>query len=455
LRPSHSTQCLFPSPKDGDDEAEEDSAVATTMYTTLTTTTYVQVEDLSDSDSEYSEYDLVNEQMQDFMMDSDDSLQDEIGADSVLDVGAYCVGGFMPANPAARHPARLRRRAAPPQRRRLAKRSESTVSLSNATRMTQSSSAALLSDLVTNLREGATVMGNPHLRLHSRKERRWLVPALAPICDDGDASQGRNRLPLFTVVLDLDETLVAARDGPIQLRPHVGELLRALHKLPVEIIAWTAGTPHYVNPILHAIGQVCGRREWFHHIISRHKRWYTGANTSVKDLGLLGRPMYRIVMVENNLISVVQQPDMCILLEDYFEANPADESLLVLKGVLERLVDAHRSAGMAAVSSAASASCGGNGPLAVAQSGVPPVSVLLGQDAALQTLEFRMEDVCNEDGVSMNQRVELKERVGGAATLLCRALQYSPSARSGLPSPQTPASVSLRSYGCVNPMMLL
>lgn len=477
LPASHSTQCLFPAVTSGD--ADEDEEVPATLYTTLTTATYVQYHDLSGSDSEYSEYDLVNEQMQGFLLDSDDSLHGDDVADGVLGVGAYCVSSYVSAHLPETHHAHLRRRTATPQRRRrMAKKADSSVSLaSNAARVTPSSSSMLLSDVETNLRGAVTAAGGGlhgqrRQRKHGRStagERRWLVPALAFIGDAHRAPSLRRQLPLFTVVFDLDETLVGARHGTIQLRPHIGELLRALHELPVEIILWTAGTAHYVNPILHAIGQACGRQEWFHHIISRHKRWYTGANTSVKDLSQLGRSMDRVLMIENNPISVVQQPDLCVLVEDYVQANAADESLLVLQGVLERLVDAYRNAERGAVAAEENMKDShgtrtGSGAHESVQAGVavdpssiiqrcrpPPLSELLRQDAALQTVAFRMEDVCSEEGVSMSQKVELKERVGGAETLLCCGLRYSPS----LPSTLAPLSVAAaRSYGCVHPLLL-
>ncbi|KPI87975.1 hypothetical protein ABL78_2911 [Leptomonas seymouri] len=468
LRAARSTQCLFSSPDVVDAGAGEENSP--TVFSTLTTTTYVQVEEVYDSDSEYSEYDLMNDQMQDFLLDSEDSLQGEDFADGVLGVGTFCVSGFVSAKPTEMHCSRLRRRTTTPQRRRLAKKSESSASLSNAARIAPSSSTTLLGDLDTSPREAIAMMGHAHLRERKQRraaagDRRWLVPALTPIFSRG-SSRTENGLPLFTVVFDLDETLVAARYGPIQLRPHIGELFRALHQLPVEIIVWTAGTARYVNSILHAIGQACGRREWFHHIISRHKRWYSGANSSVKDLTLLGRPMDRVLMIENNPISVVQQPTLCVLVEDYLQENAADESLQVLQGILERLVDACRKAvtlsaaegGARASSSAHEAFKSGLPDRAddhpsILHSCAPSLSALLSQDAAVQPIQFRMDDVCNEDGVSTNQKAELLDRVGGADTLICRALRYSPSLRPALPLLPAHASISVRSYGCVNSMV--
>ncbi|CAC9541331.1 conserved hypothetical protein [Leishmania infantum JPCM5] len=488
LRASHAAQCLLPS---NPDAAANDAAISTSYsVTAYTTTAYINCEGVSGSDSEYSEYDLVNEQMQDFLLDSEDTSDGDADVEDILGFGAVFMGGLIPARPRDAHQARAWRRTTKPNRRRMAKKSESCSSLSNAARPTASSSTTMLSDLDTNVRE-AVVTGGAAQRRGTRKqrramasgERRWLVPPLSAVSVKAtdDRNDGRRQLPWFTVVFDLDETLVGARYGPIHLRPHVGELLRSLHRLPVEIIVWTAGTAHYVNPILHAIGQACGRRQWFHHIISRHKRWYRGANTCVKDLRQLGRPLDRLLMVENNPISALPQPSLCVLLEDYLQPNAADESLLVLKELLERLSlqyerEARTSFAASTCEQSAEEDCRAqrhtrspkntlrdattSRTTALPSSALPSLELLVRDDAALQLVEFRMEDILKEDGVSMLQRAEMRELVGGADTLRCLCLCYTPPllpSSTAVAPRGTAASVScvpmaMRSYGSVNPL---
>ncbi|CAG9582272.1 conserved hypothetical protein [Leishmania major strain Friedlin] len=453
--------------------------------TTYMTTTYVNCEDVSGSDSEYSEYDLVNEQMQDFLLDSEDTSDGDADVEDILGFGAVFMGGLMPTRSMDAHQACAWRRTTKPNRRRIAKKSESCSSLSNAARLTASSSTTMLSDLDTVVRE-AVVTGGAAQRRGTRKqrramasgERRWLVPPLSAVSvesTDG-GNDGRRQLPWFTVVFDLDETLVGARYGPIHLRPHVGELLRSLHRLPVEIIVWTAGTAHYVNPILHAIGQACGRRQWFHHIISRHKRWYRDTNVSVKDLRQLGRPLDRLVMVENNPISALPQPSLCVLLEDYLQPNAADESLLVLKGLLERLAlqyerAARTSSATGTCEQASEEECPAQrhtrsprntlrDATATRTTALPSLELLVRDDAALQLVEFRMEDILKEDGVPMLQQAEMRELVGGADTLRCLCLCYTPPllpsstavAPQGTAALMSCVSMAMRSYGSVNPL---
>ncbi|CAJ1023900.1 putative Protein (DUF705)/NLI interacting factor-like phosphatase [Leishmania utingensis] len=490
LRVTHSTQCLLPGNADVDCKMEE----VTTPYsvTTCTTEAFVNFVKASGSDSEYSEYDLVNEQMQDFLLDSEDTSDADADMEDMLGLGAVFMSGFMPTGWEDAHHARVWRHSTKPDRRRMAKKSESCASLTNAARPSPSPSTTMLSDLDTAVKD-AVAMGGTSQRHSTRRQRRamargeqrWLVPALSAIAVDTVDGGGdeRRKLPWFTVVFDLDETLVGARDGPIHLRPYVGELLRSLHRLPVEIIVWTAGSAHYVNPILHAIGQACGRRQWFHHIISRHKRWYRGSNMCVKDLRQLGRSLDRLVMIENNPISALPQPSLCVLLEDYLRPNTADKSLLVLKEVFERLaVQYARESRTTSLTDtrkqAAEEDCPAPRPTdssvnslqdaTTTPSTIPPlpappsVALHVSDDAALQWAEFRMEDILNEDGVSMSQRAKMKELVGGADRLRCLCLCYTPPLQESFTAvapPGATASVSsvsaLRHYGSVSPLLQL
>ncbi|KAG5468441.1 hypothetical protein LSCM1_02421 [Leishmania martiniquensis] len=483
MRASRPTPCLLPSGTGTSGKGEEISS-------SYTVTTYLSLESLSGSDTEYSEYDLVNEQMQDFLLDSDYTSDSDVGEKDWMSVGAFFMSGFMPSRAGDAPHAHAWRRTTRADRRRMAKKSGSCASLSTTARLSPGASTAMRSERDATVRE-AVPMGGASQRRSTRKqeramasvERRWLVPALSTIlveqADDGEPQ--RRQLPWFTVVFDLDETLVGARFGPIHLRPCVGELLRSLHRLPVEIVVWTAGTAEYVNPILQAIGQACGRRQWFHHIISRHKRWYRGANTSVKDLSHLGRPLDRLVMVENNPISALSQPSLCVLLEDYLRPNPADASLVVLKEVFERVALQFAKESLTAsdtdtLEHVSEENCSGqrrthsssnglHGSLTVITTAPPPstrpsLALLIRDDIAVQGAEFRVEDILNEDGVSMLQRVEMKELVGGANTLRCLCLRYTPpllssssaAAPTGAAASTRSASMSLRSYGSVSPL---
>ncbi|AAZ10673.1 TFIIF-stimulated CTD phosphatase, putative [Trypanosoma equiperdum] len=146
-------------------------------------------------------------------------------------------------------------------------------------------------------------------------------------------------------VVDLDETLVAARGGCAHLRPHLKELFDVCHEEGCEVVVWSAGTASHVNELVQAITTVVQRRAWYHHIISRHHRWFKEDCGGVKDLSLLGRPLDRVLCLENNPLSVHRQPRHSILVEDYVQPANSDDTLRFVAGVLRRIASRLRSAG--------------------------------------------------------------------------------------------------------------
>ena len=56
----------------------------------------------------------------------------------------------------------------------------------------------------------------------------------------------------YTVVLDLDETLIYARDGPLEVRPYFDEFLSLLDGC-CEVIVWTAGERSYAKAVIRNI----------------------------------------------------------------------------------------------------------------------------------------------------------------------------------------------------------
>lgn len=146
----------------------------------------------------------------------------------------------------------------------------------------------------------------------------------------------------MTVVLDMDETLASARGGPIHLRPHIAEFIHACHALRCEVIVWTAGSPSYANDILAAIAKACRMDLWYHHVITRHPRWFKEekdtAHPGVKDLRRLQRNLHDVLIIENNPASVLKQPQNAILVEDFTYPNAEDDTFEVLTSVLQDLV---------------------------------------------------------------------------------------------------------------------
>ncbi|KAG8346568.1 putative Protein of unknown function (DUF705) NLI interacting factor like phosphatase [Trypanosoma vivax] len=140
------------------------------------------------------------------------------------------------------------------------------------------------------------------------------------------------------VVVDLDETLVAARCGSVYARPYVKEFLDACHEGGCEVVVWSAGSSSHVDGIVKALAVTSERRKWYHHIISRHHRWCGEGADPIKDLSKLGRPLNRIMLLENNPKSVQRQPQYSVLLEDYMQPSSGDYSLRLIADVVRRIV---------------------------------------------------------------------------------------------------------------------
>ncbi|ORC92208.1 nuclear lim interactor-interacting factor [Trypanosoma theileri] len=115
----------------------------------------------------------------------------------------------------------------------------------------------------------------------------------------------------YTVVLDLDETVVYAREGPLYARAYLRELLRSI-KDDFEVIVWTAGEREYAKNILEEINEDC----IIQHLIYRHKTWFS-TDDYTKDLKKLGRDINYVIIVENTPDCVRANPKNSIIVEDF------------------------------------------------------------------------------------------------------------------------------------------
>lgn len=139
----------------------------------------------------------------------------------------------------------------------------------------------------------------------------------------------------ITVVLDLDETLVYAREGPLYARPGLEELLIFL-KENCEAIVWTAGVKAYAQAVVRNVDHI----EAIRHTVYRHKKWFTGCAGYNKDLSLLGRDLASTLIIENTPDCVRGNEQNGILVADYeggeLEDNTLPGILLLLKDIIER-----------------------------------------------------------------------------------------------------------------------
>eukprot|EP00796_Vickermania_ingenoplastis_P002321 gene2321-1457_t len=139
---------------------------------------------------------------------------------------------------------------------------------------------------------------------------------------------------LLVVVLDLDETLIFSRGNRVFERQGVGKLLQTL-KGRCEVIVWTAGTRDYALDVIRIIDPYFS----IQHCIYRHPMWWNGEIGCTKDLRMLGRPMDRVLLIDNTPEVFRANPDHGILVSDFLGRESlggrADRTLGVLADIFE------------------------------------------------------------------------------------------------------------------------
>ncbi|KEG14274.1 putative nuclear lim interactor-interacting factor [Trypanosoma grayi] len=136
----------------------------------------------------------------------------------------------------------------------------------------------------------------------------------------------------ITVVLDLDETLVYAREGPLYVRPGTEELLQFLEK-NCETVVWTAGIKQYAEAVVRQIDT----NRTVHHTIYRDSKWFSGSSCR-KDLSLLGRDTQTTILFENTPDCIRGFEQNGVLVADYEGGELEDHTLHTILGLLKDLV---------------------------------------------------------------------------------------------------------------------
>eukprot|EP01065_Artemidia_motanka_P042996 TRINITY_DN5876_c0_g3_i1.p1 TRINITY_DN5876_c0_g3~~TRINITY_DN5876_c0_g3_i1.p1 ORF type:complete len:524 (+),score=121.41 TRINITY_DN5876_c0_g3_i1:100-1671(+) len=170
---------------------------------------------------------------------------------------------------------------------------------------------------------GAAVRGRRRAPSMIQSAGDWMLPPPRP------SDVGR-----YVVVLDLDETLIYARDGPLYARPGLQALLEMLDQR-AEPVVWTAGLRGYAQAVLANVD----KRGIVRHCVYRHKKWFTGQAGYQKDLTLLGRPLDKVVIVENTPDCIRGNPRNGILVADYEGGELADNTIEILHHFLVSLFE--------------------------------------------------------------------------------------------------------------------
>ena len=148
-----------------------------------------------------------------------------------------------------------------------------------------------------------------------------------------------NNLYKYTLVLDLDETLIYVRHSKnnnkrtLIIRPYLYEFLNRMKKI-YELILFSFGTPEYVDPIINIIEK---KEKYFEYKLYRQHASIAG-NDFVKDLKKLGRDMNKILIVDNlpQTFKLNKENGICIN-AFYGDINNDKNTLKNLAEILEEI----------------------------------------------------------------------------------------------------------------------
>ena len=143
----------------------------------------------------------------------------------------------------------------------------------------------------------------------------------------------------FTLVLDLDETLIAFQINPneenkglLKFRPGLDYFLLKMKNL-YEIIVFTSATQEYADPIEDCIEQ---NEQYFDaRLYRQHTIIYE--NEFVKDISRIGRPMNTIIIVDNMPQNFRLQKENGIFIKPFWGDDVFDTALFSLTDILEKI----------------------------------------------------------------------------------------------------------------------
>ena len=145
----------------------------------------------------------------------------------------------------------------------------------------------------------------------------------------------------YTLVLDLDETLIHFKSNPnnessgkIMIRPFLYDFLKNIKK-DFELIIFTAATQDYADPIINAIEK---DEKYFDYRLYRIHTTIID-NDFVKDLSKLGRDLNRTIIVDNMKQNYKNQPNNGITIRPFWGKDVEDTALVDLLDILKKIAD--------------------------------------------------------------------------------------------------------------------
>ena len=145
----------------------------------------------------------------------------------------------------------------------------------------------------------------------------------------------------FTLILDLDETLISFKiidniknKGMLRLRPGLYEFLLNI-KNSYELIIFTSATKEYADPLIDAIEK---KMKFFDFRLYR-QHTIIWENEFVKDLGKLGRPMNKLIIVDNLPQNFRLQKENGIMIKPFWGEDVYDTVLYELGIILIKIAN--------------------------------------------------------------------------------------------------------------------
>ena len=141
----------------------------------------------------------------------------------------------------------------------------------------------------------------------------------------------------FTLVLDLDETLISFRineshRGILRMRHGLYNFLKSVRNR-YELVVFTSGIQEYADPILDIIekkGKIFAKRLYRQHTIIINNKY-------IKDLSRLGRDLSKIIIVDNMPQNFGLQKENGILIKNFFGEDKNDNVLKYLSSILFKI----------------------------------------------------------------------------------------------------------------------